>query len=411
MKLGTTLAVSVFVNLALGGVAVRLWRQPGATKPPPNATGDCRIEQMERVATAAIAGTSPSSAAVVFVTNRFDWSKAESENWETLAASLRAVGCPEKTICDLLFARARRAVDRVERRDAPVPFWTSGVWLARAAEERDRSCEADSAKIRAALRRAVGVEFDPLDGKPMRDFEEQAISRFVIGPLPEEKFQRLVAIMRRFSERGDAVHARCQGVELDEDLAEMKQLEARYAREVSALLTREQYEEFKARCAMMSHAAEVKWEATDLTPAEVRQIALIRGRVQVPAFEIFDASRSTADKEDHQIQGDIRAFLGDRRAAEFERAADGSFQRLFEFGKDQDLSREAVVKAYDIRKLAEQEAAQVRDDKILSAAQRRQRLEQMQAEAQEAMLKTLGATACQQYLQHGGEWVTNFTKL
>jgi len=35
----------------------------------------------------------------------------------------------------------------------------------------------------------------------------------------------------------------------------------------------------------------------------------------------------------------------------------------------------------------------------------------MQAETQEAMLKALGATACREYLQRGGEWVTNFTKL
>ena len=65
----------------------------------------------------------------------------------------------------------------------------------------------------------------------------------------------------------------------------------------------------------------------------------------------------------------------------------------------------------ECRRLAEQEAGRLREDKTLSEPERRQRLEQIQTETQAAMLQTLGAPVCQQYLQRGGEWVTNFTKL
>jgi len=383
------------------------------TKPLATATA---ISRTEFLTASVLSNNSPASAAATtFVTNRFEWRQVESDDWEQLASNLRAVGCPEKTIRDLVLARAQRATDQIARGHSRLPFWTAGIRLERDTEARERLWAATRTKIRATLGRAVGLDFDPSAARQRGNFEEQTVSRFVIGPMPEEKYQQLVVMMKRLEERTGEVSARCQGVQLNEDIAELKQLQAQFARDVSALLSREEFDEFNARCAMINFhfhgGSEVKFEATDLTPSEVRQIALIRARVQGPASDLFRSSHATTDEEDEQIRVETSAFLGERRAAEFERAADSDFQRLFDLGSDNNLPRDTAVRAFDLRKLAEQEAGQLREDKSLSDAQRRQRLEQVQAETQAAMLQTLGATACQQYLQRGGEWLTNFNKL
>jgi len=409
MKLYTSFLASMCLNLALVCVLISLWVKHGA----PKFWNPTTISQAAttQVPAAAPATNSALFAAVEYVTNRFDWSKIESDDWEKLAANLRAVGCPEQTVRDLIFARARRAKNQIERCRSRVPFWAAGLRREQDSKERERFHQMASERIVADLVRAVGSDSDPSDNPQMRDLEEQALMRFILGPMPEASVQQLAMTMKQFEERCDAVRERCQGVELDDDIAELDRLHRQFKKEVGELLTREQFEEFSARCAMMKLSDDIKWEATDLTPSEVCQIALIRARYEGPTSDLFHGSRSTTGEEDRQIREETFTFLGARRAAEFERAANSDFQRLFDLSKDQNLPREAAIHAYDIRQLAESEAEQLRKDASLSDVQHQERFEQMQAETQEAMLKTLGAAACQQYLHRGGEWVTNFSKL
>ncbi|PWU21014.1 MAG: hypothetical protein C5B50_02740 [Verrucomicrobia bacterium] len=355
--------------------------------------------------------SSAGNATAIFAANQFDWSQIESDDFETLAVRLRGAGCPERTIRDLVMSRAARAHQRLNHEGPHAPFWAAGLQKQRAEEAQDRSREAARAKIRVAVKRAVGLDLSESDSKEMEDLDNQALTRFILGPMPERKFEKLTAMMQRYKGLDEEISERSGGVLLDEDIARSQQLRAQFTREAAALLTPQEYEEFSGRCVMIDGKPDVKWEATDFTPAEVRQIALIRARFETPAADMFQSWHQREGQDNEAIRVAIRAYLGEGRAVEFDRATDSDFQRLWDLGKEQRLAGDAATKAYEIRQLTAQEAGQLREETSLTAEQSQQQLQQIQAASQEELLQVLGATALQQYLQRGGEWVTNISKL
>lgn len=350
-------------------------------------------------------------ARVSYVTNQFAWSKVETKDFEQLAMNLRAIGCPEKTVRDIVIARGRRALKQISCESEPkLPFWTAGLRRARAYEAAERQAPLAQEKIIARLEPIVGHDvFLVAEPEVMDELEAQAILRFVIGPMPDESFVKTAAKLAWFNVRHEQIKSRTRGVWLEADEAELAQLRAQYQRELSALLPPPQLEEMTARMAMISQMDRVKFEATDLTPAEVRQLGLIRARFTDPLNEAhsFLDSDSLSDEQEQALKTAERQFLGGTRFAQLERAGDSDFKTLFKLSQDHNLPRAAAEKVFDLRKLTAQEAEQLQQDKSLADADRRQRLAQIQADVQQAVLQVLGAEASGQYLGRGGAWLTN----
>jgi hypothetical protein len=407
---GLIFAVSLGLNLALAGAALRLGTVHRTPKP---ATPVERVDRIEFVQS-SVSGSNPASpTTATYATNRFNWATVESSDWEQLAANLRAAGCPEKTIRDVVVGRARRALDRLSRNKAPtLPFWTGGMRRARANREAERAAAQVRQEIIARVQRVVGQDGFTEDGKMMEDFLEQAIARFVSGPMPEETFLRLTASLARDEARQNELSTRCQGIWLAEDDLEQKKNRAQFQRDLATVLSPAELEEFRARTVMMKLGDQVEFEATDLKPAEVRQIALITSRYKADlSLDGWFSNGEMTEEQEAQLQAAVRAYLGETRSVQYERAADGEFKSLFELGRDNNLPPEAAVKAFEIRKLAQQEVTRLRDDRSLSDAVRGSRLAQVQDATSVAVLQELGASACLQYLQHSGSWVTNVNGL
>jgi len=64
-----------------------------------------------------------------YVTNDFRWRQLESEDYPTYIARLRAIGCPEQTIRDIIIADLDKLfapqVERIHHTDRPVNYWES----------------------------------------------------------------------------------------------------------------------------------------------------------------------------------------------------------------------------------------------------------------------------------------------
>ncbi len=353
-------------------------------------------------------------APAAYVTNRFAWREVEAEEFEQLALNLRAIGCPEKTVRDIIVARARRVLERIERAAEPrLPFWTAGARRTQARLEAERQARSAREQIIARLERILGR--DAFSEAPMHTarFDEQAITRFVVGPMPDETFFKVAARLDWFHARRAELNSDTRGVWLDEDHARLAQLRERYHRELGELLSPAQREEMTARMTIIPVVGEVKFEATDLTVAEVRQLGLIRARFIDPlsGHDSILGEQGLADGKEEELRTAERNFLGEARFAQFERAADANFKELFDLGRESNLPREAAEKVFDLRQLTAREFELVRGDKSLPDADRQRRLAQMQAEVQQAVMQVLGATASGQYLGRGGTWLTNLNRL
>ncbi len=410
MKPKPTFVISLGLNLALAGAAICLLKESPARMPSTVAAAVSVTTVVPAVSFSSAARNPP--APVTYVTNHFAWSKVEAEDFEQLAANLRAIGCPEKTVRDIVIARGRRALEKISKEAEPkLPFWTAGLRRTRATEEAERQARLALEKLIARVERVVGQDvcLGDSDLVKMDEFESQAIMRFVLGPMPDETFVKVTTKLAWFGARHDELRSRTRGVWLETDEAELAQLGKRYHQELAALLPQPQLEEMTARIAMLPQMDRVRFEATDLTTAEVRQLGLIRARFsdQLSKGHSFLDSDSLTDAQEEELKAAERQFLGAVRFAQLERAADGDFKTLFSLSEEHDLPRAAAEKVFDLRQLTTQEAEQLRQDKSLSDADRQQRIAQIQAEMQRAVLQVLGANASGQYLGRGGAWLTN----
>jgi hypothetical protein len=412
MKHALTFTISLGANLALASMAVCLLKQSFAPRPRASAATLSKPTTAAAADPLSTASYSPDSP--TFITNHFTWSQVESEDFEQLALNLRALGCPEKTVRDVVVARAHRSLEQASKERAPhLPFWSAGLRRSRAKRQAEQQAESARQAIVTRLERVIGQDVFLEDAELMDKFEEQALTRFIIGPVPEEAFSNVTATLARFGKLRDQINSRIQGVWLDTDEAELAQLRTEYRRELAAALTSAQLEEMTARMAMLGLMDRVKFEATDLNPAEARQLSLIRARFSDPlnCKDLLFSDKSMTGEQEQELKLAEREFLGEARFAQFERAVDGDFKTLFELGREQNLPLDAAVRVFDLRKLTRQEAERLRQDKSLSDPEREQALAQIQADAQRAVLQVLGADASGKYLGRGGAWITNVSGL
>ena len=144
------------------------------------------------------------STPAICVTNRFHWRMIETTNYEEYVANLRAVGCPEKTIRDIILADVEKHY-AARRRAAGVndSFWLAGNRRRAAERAREKELGALKQEQAALIRRSLGIEWYADSDHMFDSFEDQALIRFILGPMPEETLQRVVHLFEeiRSSER------------------------------------------------------------------------------------------------------------------------------------------------------------------------------------------------------------------
>ena len=411
-KPGVILAISLGLNMTLPFAAVMLRQKPAATTVPHSVN----------VAMVTVVTQQPSAdlpAVVNYITNRFRWQMLESTNYEQYVANLRGIGCPEKTVRAIVLADVDRRYEAIKRQaQTNLPFWTGDRKLqaARAAQQaRQTALEKEEASLIGHL---LGIEYygESLFGD---NFDEQAVCRYFFGPMPEETFQRLANVADKYEALRSDFESRTGNLLTEENKSEAKKLTGAERQEFKALLTPAEWEEFLARSGAM-HEVDLLgddaklFEVAGLSANEARRLALAREDNPLP-FDLFRWNREESDAErqlsDLQFINEAAQILGEKRFAEFQRAQDGDFVRLFNLARDNQLPRESAVKVYEMRQLAAQEVERIRHDDSLDDSAREQSFAEMQALLQQAVSQTLGASAYRDYLQRDGNWITNVKEL
>lgn len=389
------------------GAAFHLFRQPAA-----RASASATRPVLVAVRTLrSLAADSP--APVTCVSNRFHWRTIESEDYEKYVANLRAIGCPKKTIRNIILADVERLY-AVRRRDLGIksPFWLAGSQRRKAGRMQEKELDALKQEQESLIQSLLGIEWFPESDRTFDKFEDQALLRFMSGPMPEESLRRVVHLLGKYEALEKEVEHRCDGILLEEDDAQLGSLYQQMLRGLASALTPPQMEETMARAAAFELLNHTKFNGVDITAMELRQIALARAAA---GGRLFDWSENETGEErkakEEQFKAAVKNILGEMRYADFERAQDGEFRALFEISKDDGLPKETAVKVFDIRELAMEEAGRVRQDASLDEPARRQRLDEMQAAVQKEVSGALGPKAWRDYLNRGGAWVTNLNKL
>lgn len=223
----------------------------------------------------------------------FRWSQIESDDYRQYAANLRSIGCPERTLRDIL----RADLAEVFAKSGQAPAGRGEFWSANYA--RSAPLAESAAAVEAALASLAGPEMVPSpDLSFLPAAEARAVSEW------RDRFEALEEELDRSGSDAESVA----------DLAERRD------REFAVLLAPEQREDYQLR---HSHLAD-----------ELRS-SLLGFEVDADEFRrLFQALQGERDavKEGRFESADeaLRSVLGEERFARYEQARAPGFRDLLE---------------------------------------------------------------------------------
>ncbi len=411
MNYRTAIILSLGLNVALAAAACWLARKQPASAPVALVTKAITNRAPEEADASHTHSTPPETSA------RFHWSMIESEDYHAYIANLRAIGCPEPTIRDIIHADVSEMF--VRKRQASLEAMEGQFWDLMASDKSKRGDDEWQMKY-DALKEEKGKLLKDLLGDTR---EEAAQKRRPPNPLSqleflsEEKQDQAAQMFEKYNQLRREMQpqpGRSIGPEQRERFkALMQQQEA----DLKQLLSPEEYDEYKLRRSSAVHVVQNLY-GFEPTEEESRAIARLQmefeeGVRQADPSAVRDkqtvlAARQQAQKRlDEQVKG----ALGDDRFAEFKRASDPRFQEIYRVAGRYDLPPEVAVRVYEIRDAAEHGANRLRLDTRLGEDQRQAALEAIQQETERAIEENFGVSGLKTYKRYGGAWLDAMAEL
>ena len=398
MKTKVLLVLSLLLNLALAVyllLGVRSLKEEIALPP---------------VAAPALAPAAHAPApAVVVVTNRSttvsDWHQVESVDYKQYIANLRAIGCPEETIKDIILADVNKLFDA--RRKALKPpgerfaFWKSGATAARGPdEERTKQLQALAKEKRDLLRELLGVDVtDPQDALTALTSQITEMLDF----LPPDRQAQLIELEQRYAAR----MAKLSGQTNETAVASLRAIRAEKEAELNQLLSPQERETYELMTSRTASVMRSQLGDFDPNEQEFRDIYQARKKLDEETRR-FNDPKDPAYSDGReaallQAYNDIHKALGDDRWNDYRSAREWTANSaLRQIAEAEGIPKSEALKVPDIRDAYRQEMLNLRANSALSPEQRQQAYLQAQAATINEITRVLGPKAAAAYFQNAG---------
>lgn len=357
------------------------------------------------------------------------WSDLASTNFLAYRDNLRAIGCPEKTVRDILRAeiddwlvrRRQPLVDALQPR-----FWDLAARGSDAFEEVEERLEAFRKERDALLSEVLGPDrSDPAAEAASRreSFAEQ------YDWLPAELQSPLVELDERLwqAERAlrDEVAAREDQSWTAEDHARRKALRDEHDAARRKLLG-ELADEFDLRNSSAAgwtmglngfEPTEAEWRAVTRAKSELEKaqreagsgldVGLMKRYGLLPKdWKAGDEHKQAAlEAAEARYQASLQAAFSPERLAEYQRACDENYRQTRAVTQRLGLGDDQANQAWEIQRAARVAAEQLRARPDLDDASRRAALREIQAEAVRSLRSTLGDRGFAPYQEYAGNWL------
>lgn len=412
MRSGLTLALSLALTGALLVMNFVIYRSRQAA---PVADPDRKVT----VTTQRAVRNPPPPHARIATANppSFHWSTLESADFTTYAANLRAVGCPERTLRDILLPDIEKAYsDRKDElaADTEDTFWETAD--SRDARERVRKAKQRALELekRALIQQLLGAEMSYEALKDLRsDSFSAGIIEILLGFTDVAKSDQMLTLHVLRGEDGEAFKEATEGILLDEDFPTLHALRDRFEGDLARALAPSEMEELRLRLTTVNEMDHLnRRDGVNVSGGEMREISRLRAETKDMFAEVLDLDDELYTEE-LRAKGDaafaelLRHFLGPERHADAERAKDGLFRDLLQSTEKQGVSKAALLQAYESRRAAEKQALEIREDEQLTGDQRELLLVALRVQTLQTLGRSLGPVGFGAYLKQHGQQLTN----
>jgi hypothetical protein len=371
---------SLGLNVFLG--AQLLHRRPSLPPQSASAAGNREPRPVAPAAGLAAAGAVADSAP----TNApapFHWSQVEAGDYRQYIANLRAVGCPEQVIRDIIFADLNQVF-------APR---AAAIWKPRVAEYWQKSkreqLSPDQTKQLTALSKDKAAILQDLLGVRLCDQElidtvhlqlhgsEQELL-FLPADRRETALQALADV--DFETKEVELRSRDHYTQ-----AEERRLVDEELKLLAKVLSPEELLEFRMRNSETAQSLRAEVEYFNCTPEEFRQ--LMESRERAGNKKLGNLADRTAATDE------ARKLFGDERAKEFERVTDLYYINARRAAEEQGVPLEQVDQAWQVTHDLGAAAGPVAKNSNLSAEERARQVRTLVQQAEARLIELLGPKA------------------
>lgn len=405
MKVAATLLLTLNALLAGFVLWLMLARSPLQTE---DSVSRLLTNRVLRVIHQRVPPPASESVPVVMEINEpFHWGQIESADYRVYLANLRAIGCPEPTVRDIVIAdvnelfhpRVKALVDEVSGQFWSLPGRKDD--FEKMVDEKHKQLSALDDE-RDEILTALFGDRDPRSEEHQQQTELAQREQWerLADFLPEEKRARFVVanaererLWNEFLRTPDLTDAQRQ--------AKRKELDTAHEAALAEWLAADDLDELRLR---QSGAANLRQRivGVDLSAEEMRLAAKIQ----------LAKDNAKAEKSEPQLQSQEAYFqelLGPERHAAFQRATDPGFAAIYRVTQRLELPDTRAAEAYDIRNEALAAAQSVKANNTLSAEERQVMLQAIGAETKQSLSAALGPKGFTAYEKLDGGWMQRFT--
>jgi hypothetical protein len=358
-------------------------------------------------AKAEAAAATVSAPTVAYKTNSFSWSQLESTDYRQYIANLRAIGCPEATIKDIILTDVmrlyaqRRGQYYLNGRD--FKFWETDEkrkLKQPQIEEREKQLAAIDKELPAVLRELLGINYEREVNKYFVDTD---LDNRRLAFLSDDKRSQILALRDQFEgERDRAMYQRQGGKLPAAGIDQLRQIDQEQDEALSRLLTPQEKEEYQLS---MSPAADrLRKELIGFNPNEDEFREMFRRQTAIDSAYEFedpndDSVRAAKAADEQAMMAEIKAQLPPDRVAQLDRSQDPDYQNLCVLSERFDLPDGTSQTLLDMRQAAEDQKRELLSNKDISPERAEAALKAIQVETEQAARTALGDQAFAQYSQ------------
>ena len=346
---------------------------------------------------------------VVVRRQNFTWNEIESPDYATYIAKLRAIGCPEATIRDIIvadvnqhFAR-RRATEVVT---AEQQWWRSepDPDVTQAASEKLKALENER---RTLLTTLLGPEWEssyyPYPAHP----DSPPLDGPVLGALSPQTKQAIRDIEGRAAERRQAYLDALKKDDKQPDPAELARMRQQSRIDLAQVLNPDQLEEYLLRYSGNGTALRNELNGMNPTPEGFRTLFHLTDPIDQQLQLLVGATdpESVKRRQELEQQRDqaIRQAFGPDEYKRYRLVQDPAYRDAQAVAQNSGAPPEKVIPLYEINRATEQEQQSIRNDTTLTGDQKAQKLEAVQTAQRNALRRLLGEEIFKRYLQQSSK--------
>jgi len=342
---------------------------------------------------------------VVVRHENFTWEQIESTNYVTLINNLRAIGCPETTIRDIITSEVNRVYAR--RRVTEVVYANYQWWLSDPDPEAVRAARGKIARLEAERRESLTSLLGP--GWEMESNAQIAarggitLTGPILGDLPAAIKQAVYAVVAVTQKKIEAYEqARYQQGKSIDPMQMVRLREEPFA-QLASVLTAEQYEEFALRYAPAAQQLREQMRGTELTPDQFRDLFSALNPIIGQPVYYYSGSDPQLLKQQQQLAAQAEAVTKQTLGAQFYAACqlnqDPQYRAAKATAQQLGVPDTTVMPMYEINRATQAELDRIRKDDTLSSDEKVQAMAQTQVEQQQSLEELLGPDAFQRWLE------------